>query len=57
MKIMAIYIAVVLVGEFIAYGIGRGVEMFSPTWSLPVFLALFFSVFFFGWRFAVRLTA
>jgi hypothetical protein len=57
MKIMAVYIAVVIVGEFLAYGIGRGVEIFSETLSLPVFLALFFSVFFFGWRFAVRLTA
>ena len=57
MILMTVYIAVVIVGEFIAYGIGRAVETVSVTAGLPTFLALFFSVFFFGWKLAVRLTA
>ncbi len=54
MRLMVVYIVIVIIGEFIAYGIGRGVEMFSTTLSLPIFLAMFFSVFFFGWKLAVR---
>jgi len=54
---MAVYVVIVIIGELIAYGIGLGVErMTSPTTSLMVFLALFFSVFFLGWKAAIRLT-
>ena len=54
MKLIAVYVGIVIVGEFIAYGIGRAVENFSEPLSLTVFLALFFSVIFFGWKLAVR---
>lgn len=53
---MAFYIVFVLIGDLGAYAIGRSVEQWSPTSSLPVFLACFFLVFWFAWRFAVRLT-
>jgi hypothetical protein len=53
---MAIYIVLVLIGDFGAYVIGRTVEQWSPTSSLPVFLACFFLVFGLAWRLAVRLT-
>ncbi len=56
MKIIAVYVGLVVVGDFIAYLIGRAVESNWPTASLPVFLALFFLVFWAGWKAAVRLT-
>jgi len=56
MKLMAIYIVFVLIGEFGAYLVGRTVEHWSATASLPVFLACFFLVFWIAWVFAVRLT-
>jgi hypothetical protein len=56
MKLIAVYIGLVLVGDFIAYGVGRTVESFAPTASLPIFLGLFFLVFWAGWKAAVRLT-
>lgn len=57
MKLLAAYVGIVIIGELIAYAIGLGVErMTSPATSLIVFLVLFFSVFFFGWKAAIRLT-
>jgi hypothetical protein len=56
MKLMALYIVFVLIGEFGAYLIGRTVEQWSASASLPVFLACFFLVFWIAWIFAVRLT-
>lgn len=57
MKLIAAYVVFVLIGEAIAYGIGRTVEHWSPATSLPVFLACFFVVFWAAWRLAVRVTA
>ena len=54
MKLLAVYVAFVAVGEAIAYGIGRAVENWSPTASLPAFLGCFFIVFWAAWRAAVR---
>ena len=56
MKLMALYTVFVLIGEFAAYLVGRTVEHWSETASLPVFLACFFLVFWIAWIFAVRLT-
>ena len=56
MKLIAVYVALVLVGELIAYVIGRSVEQWSVSASLPVFLACFFIVFWVAWRAAVKLT-
>ena len=56
MQLMAFYIVFVLIGDLGAYAIGRTVEHWSPTSSLPVFLACFFLVFWLAWRLAVRLT-
>ncbi|MBV9557457.1 MAG: hypothetical protein JO254_10285 [Pseudolabrys sp.] len=56
MKIIAIYVALVAAGDLIAYAVGRAVESAWPTASLPVFLGLFFFVFWAGWKTAVRLT-
>lgn len=56
MKLIAVYVVLVLIGELIAYFIGRTVEHWSNTASLPVFLACFFFVFWGAWRLAIRLT-
>jgi len=45
MKLIAVYVVFVLIGLTIAYGVGRTVEHWSETASLPVFLAAFFFVF------------
>jgi hypothetical protein len=58
MWLLIVYIVVVIVGDVIAYAIGSVVEgMFTPAVGLPVFLAMFFAVFWLGWLLAIRLTA
>ncbi len=58
MWLLIVYIVMVVIGDAIAYMIGAAVEkMYSPAVSLPVFLLLFFAVFWLGWILAVRLTA
>lgn len=54
MKLLAVYSVFVVIGVVVAYGIGRTVEHWSPTASLPVFLAAFFLVFWVAWRAAIR---
>jgi hypothetical protein len=56
MKLIAVYVVLVLIGELVAYSVGRAVEHWSEAWSLPAFLALFFMVFWGAWRLAVRVT-
>ena len=56
MKLIAIYVVFVLIGETFAYGVGRTVEHWSSTASLPAFLAAFFFVFWAAWRLAIRVT-
>ncbi len=56
MKLIAVYVVLVLIGETIAYAIGRAVEHWSPSASLPVFLGCFFMVFWAAWRLAIKLT-
>jgi hypothetical protein len=56
MKLIAVYVVFVLVGEAVAYGVGRTVEHWSAAASLPAFLASFFFVFWVAWRLAVRVT-
>jgi hypothetical protein len=54
--LIAFYIAFVLIGDAIAYIVGRTVEHWSATTSLPVFLACFFLVFWLAWVLAVWMT-
>ena len=54
MRLIAVYILFVLIGEFIAYILGRTVELWSEAASLPVFLGCFFVVFWAAWKLAVR---
>lgn len=54
MKLLAVYTVFVAIGEVMAYGVGRVVEMWSRSASLPVFLACFFAVLWLAWRAALR---
>jgi hypothetical protein len=56
MSIMAVYIFFLVIGELIAYAIGRIVEQWSMAAGLPVFLAGFIVVFWLAWILAVRVT-
>ena len=56
MHLLVIYCVVVLVGEVLAYGLGRVVEDIYPSWSMLLYMAMFFGVLWAGWPFAVQLT-
>jgi hypothetical protein len=56
MRIITFYVAFVLIGDIGSYLIGRSVERWSETASLPVFLGCFFLVFWVAWRLAVKMT-
>jgi uncharacterized membrane protein len=57
MKLIAFYIVFVLIGDLIAYFVGRTMEQFATqSLSLTVFLACFFVVFWVAWVLAVRVT-
>ena len=56
MRLIALYVVFVLVGDLGAYAVGRTVEHWSAAASLPAFLACFFIVFGVAWVLAVRIT-
>ena len=57
MQLIAVYVVFVLIGETIAYFIGRTVEHSgSQSLSLTVFLSCFFVVFWLAWVLAVWTT-
>lgn len=54
--LIAAYIAIVVVGEILAYIVGRVIEARVPEWSLIAFLVMFMSVLILAWPLALRLT-
>ena len=57
MQLIAVYVVFVLIGEAIAYFIGRAVEHSgSQSLSLTVFLSCFFLVYWIAWILAVWAT-
>jgi hypothetical protein len=56
MHLLVIYCVVVLVGEVLAYGLGRLIEDIYPSWSMLIYMAMFFGVLWAGWPFSVQLT-
>lgn len=54
MRLLAVYVLFVILGEGITYAIGRIVESFSMAAGLPVFLVSFFVVFWAAWKLAIR---
>lgn len=55
MRLLVVYIVLVVIGDVLAYAIGRGVEYLSSAASLPVFLACFFIAFWGAWKLAIRI--
>ena len=57
MLLIVYYVAFMIFGDFVAYGIGLVVErMFGSHVSLILFLALYFLSLWFAWLFAVWMT-
>jgi hypothetical protein len=50
---LGLYVLVVTLGAFAASGVGLILDKTSPTLSVPIFIALFFSVMWFGWHVAL----
>jgi hypothetical protein len=57
MRLLVVYIALIIVGDVIAYFAGLAIERALPGASLPAFLAMYFGVLWFAWLLAVRFTA
>lgn len=58
MMLIVWYLALMVVGDFIAYFLGELTEYeFGSQVSLMVFLALYFAMLWLAWVIAVRLTA
>lgn len=55
--LIAAYIGLVIIGNLAAWWIGVVVERSWPALSLPIFLAMFFSVLVLAWPIAMRATA
>ena len=51
-----VYVALVIMGNLIAYFVGLVIERTVPAASLPVFLAMYFLFLWVSWVIAVRIT-
>jgi cation transporter-like permease len=56
MSLLIVYVALVIMGNLIAYFFGLVIERTVPTASLPAFLAMYFAVLWVSWVIAVRIT-
>ena len=56
MVLLLVYLALMIVGDFIAYFIGLVIERTVPGASLPAFLAMYFVFLWVAWVLAVRIT-
>ena len=58
MTLLVAYVLCLLLGQTITVGIGLAIDrLYSPAASLPISIALYFSMFWVCWKVAVRLTA
>jgi hypothetical protein len=58
MSLLAVYLATLVVGQSIAVGVGLFIDRhYSAHAGLMIFIALYFTIFWLAWRFAVRITA
>ena len=57
MALLAVYLALMIVGDVVAYFIGLAIERAFPVASLPAFLAMYFVFLWIAWVIAVRVTA
>jgi hypothetical protein len=56
--LLVVYILIIIVGVLLV--VANGLFVLDRNWrtmSVPISIFLYFSVFFFGWKLAVRLTA
>ena len=56
MNLLTAYLGLVIVGSFIAYGIGLIIEKSMSVASLPTFLVMYFLSLGLSWFIAVKLT-
>jgi hypothetical protein len=56
MSLLIVYVALVIMGNLIAYFFGLVIERTVPTASLPAFLAMYFAFLGVSWVIAVRIT-
>ena len=56
MVLIAVYLALMITGDVIAYLIGLAIEKTVPAASLPAFLFMYFLFLYVSWVLAVRLT-
>jgi len=57
MALIAAYLVLMIVGDVIAFLVGKFVESQWPSASLPVFLAMYFIMLGVAWFVAVKITA
>ena len=56
MSLLIVYVALVIMGDLIAYFVGLVIERTAPAASLPAFLAMYFVFLWVAWVIAVRIT-
>jgi hypothetical protein len=56
MSLLIVYVALVIMGDLIAYFVGLVIERNLPVASLPAFLAMYFLFLWVSWVIAVRIT-
>ena len=56
MRLITVYCVLVAVGEVITFGLGLMVERYIPTFSMLIYMAMFFGVLWGGWPIAVHIT-
>ena len=56
MGLLVVYLVLMIIGNFVAYGIGLVIEKNMPAASLPAFLFLYFLNLAVSWFIAVKLT-
>ncbi|HWP25909.1 MAG TPA: hypothetical protein VNL39_06160 [Xanthobacteraceae bacterium] len=57
MLAIIVYVAVVAVGEIIAFGLGVVIDRMVPdAWSMIIYMAMFFGVIWGAWPIAVYIT-
>ncbi|HXL48350.1 MAG TPA: hypothetical protein VN975_06120 [Xanthobacteraceae bacterium] len=56
MSLLIVYVALMIIGDLVAYAIGLVIEQNVPAASLPAFLAMYFVFLWVAWVIAVRIT-
>lgn len=57
LMLMIVYVLVAFAFQFVAFGVSVLLASVIPSWSMPIFLGLYFLMFWLAWPVAIRLTA